>query len=153
MAVGAVDGLMGATFFTSAGLAQPQPMQRHTHTPTATPRTHRGLTYPEEDRLQPLRVAKTVLLVLILVVVVALLLRDLYTLITNILFDFYWHNIRHVTDPTDPHFLTRIWSANLIDFLILVLKALIAFYLFRFCNTRLLLTPTVDELEDLKKYN
>lgn len=115
--------------------------------------THTGLTYPDEDRVRPMRVAKTLLLMLILLIVLAYLLRDLYTLISNIVFDFYWHNIRHVTNKTDPYFLTRIWLWNLFDATVLALKTILAFYLFRACNTRLLLTPSNQEIQDMKKFN
>jgi hypothetical protein len=112
---------------------------------------HSGLTYNYEDRLSKMKLFKTTLLMILLSLLVFYFLYNFYILLTNYFFDFYWYNYRGVRDHSNSKFLQQIWVSNLFDMLILIFKMTASFYLFKYINSKLLLT--YDDTSELNHYN
>lgn len=112
---------------------------------------HSGLNYNYEDRLSKLKLFKTSILMSYLSIAIAYFSYETYKLVGTWIFDFYWYYIKDVRDAGNPHFLRDIYISNLIDFIIFIVKGVFAFYVFKYINTKLLLT--YDDDDELEKYN
>lgn len=99
-----------------------------------------GLVYDNEDMVSKDRLARTTVLMLLLVILISYFSYNIYLLLVNIGFDVYWHHIRGVRSPKNPNFIYQLWLNNVIDIAVLVFKMALAFYFFKFVNSKLLLS-------------
>lgn len=112
---------------------------------------HTGLSYNYEDRLSKMKLFKTTIFMILLTITAFYFLYNLYLWASNVIFDLYWHHLRGVRNAENPNFIRQLWIGNFLDLFAIVVKIIIAYYIFRFINSKLLLT--YDDTEELNKYN
>ncbi|ODQ47486.1 hypothetical protein PICMEDRAFT_71555 [Pichia membranifaciens NRRL Y-2026] len=112
---------------------------------------HSGLSYNYEDRLSKMRVLKTAVLMVLLTITVAYFGYNLYLWGSNVVFDIYWHHVRGVRSREQADFIRQLWIGNFLDLFAIIVKLVVAYWIFRLINSRLLLT--YDDTEELNKYN
>ncbi|GMM30178.1 hypothetical protein DAMA08_029230 [Martiniozyma asiatica (nom. inval.)] len=98
------------------------------------------IRYNDEDLFTWKRFNKTAFLMSVLVLFLVYFVLEGYRLLSNI---FYTWWIRNITRPN--------WFQHAIDAMTLSIKALLAYGIFKWLNTRLLLQ--YDDYDELKKYN
>ena len=110
-----------------------------------------GLSYNYEDRLSRMRLLKTTVLMVILTATVAYFAYNFYLWGSNVVFDVYWHHFRGVRSQERSDFLRQLWIGNFLDLFAIIVKLIVAYWIFRYINSKLLLT--FDDADELNKYN
>lgn len=98
-----------------------------------------------------MRVLKTAVLMVLLTITVAYFGYNLYLWGSNVVFDIYWHHVRGVRSREQADFIRQLWIGNFLDLFAIIVKLVVAYWIFRLINSRLLLT--YDDTEELNKYN
>lgn len=79
------------------------------------------------------------------------ILYELYKVIWNVIVDIYVYDIKHTGNFSHPHFRRNVWIAEIKDLLVISIKGIGLYAVFRMLNSRLLLK--YDDEQELDEFN
>jgi hypothetical protein len=129
-----MSGLRKRTTLTSTPEEKPSPLSTSKFKDRQS-----GLTYNYEDRFSKMKAFKTFLLMTFLTLSIFYILYELYKVIWNVIVDIYVYDIKHTGNFSHPHFRRNVWIAEIKDLLVISIKGIGLYAVFRMLNSRLLL--------------